>query len=241
MKALLLFIIVLSGLFGCNNNRDVNLCRQENDSLRLALNDHNAVVEALQEVGMIIDSIDQNRKILRVNMFEGTMPNDNAARLVEINGYVIRSEKKIAALESKLKKSNREGGIYMDMINVLRTEIYERLEEIYALEHVNLELEQKVKVQESDLKATFVELHKKEDALASQNLKAQQIANKLKLSEAEVFFAKGSALEETASRIRFAPHKKKATLIEAVGNYRKAAELGKKEASARLEALRGKY
>lgn len=233
-------LTLMAILFSCNK-QELITCHSENDSLRLELSNHASVVSVLQEVGTIIDSIDYNRKIMQINLFEGTVPNDNAMRLTEINKYVIKSEKKINDLESLLRSSNREGSIYMSMIDVLRTEIYERLEEIYALEQTNHQLEEKVKVQETDLQATYVELRKKEDALAHQNLKAQQIASKLKLTEAEVFFAKGSALEVSASKIRFAPHKKKATLIEAVGNYRKAAELGKKEATARLEALRGKY
>jgi chromosome segregation ATPase len=236
--AIILFPFVL--MLGCTS-KETETLRTENDSLRAALSTNREVMATLQEVGSMIDSIDASRKLLKISMLEGTTKQDYTARLQAIHEHVMKSGQKIEALEQSLKSATQMEGFYLDMIGTLKNELEIRLQEIYSLEKVNQELEAKVKVQEGDLHESLLELEKKKQELARQELAVDQLVNKLKLSEAETNYAKGSALEATANRIKLAPAKKKATLREAVGYYRKAADLGKKEAFAKLKALEGKY
>ncbi len=228
-------------LVSCTPKEELEALRSANDSLKNELALNKEVMLTLQEVGSMIDSIDASRKQLKISVVEGTSEDDYALRLQAIHEHVVRSEKKISSLEQSLKTMKTNESFYFDMIASLKDELELRLQEIYSLEKVNKELEEKVKVQESDLHDSFIELEKKQQALAEQELKVEQLVNKLNLTESETLFLKGKALEESANRIKFAPAKKKATLREAVGYYRKAADLGNKEAGKRMTDLRGKY
>lgn len=225
----------------CTPKEELEALQSENDSLKNELVLNKEVMLTLQEVGSMIDSIDASRKLLKISLVEGASENDYADRLKAIHEHVVRSEKKISTLEESLKTMKTNESFYFDMIASLKDELELRLQEIYSLEKVNKELEEKVKVQESDLHDSFIELEKKQQALAEQELKVEHLVNRLNLSESETLLLKGKALEESANRIKFAPAKKKATLREAVGYYRKAADLGNKEAGKRMKDLQGKY
>ncbi|NBP68828.1 MAG: hypothetical protein EBU52_08775 [Cytophagia bacterium] len=237
---ILLFALALA-LFNCTPKEELEALQSANDSLKNELMLNKEVMITLQEVGSMIDSIDASRKLLKISMVEGASETDYTTRLQAIHEHVVQSEKKISTLEQSLKKMKTNESFYFDMIASLKDELELRLQEIYSLEKVNKELEEKVKVQESDLHDSFIELEKKQQALAEQELKVEQLVSKLNLSESETLLLKGKALEESANRIRFAPAKKKATLREAVGYYRKAADLGNKEAGKRMKDLQGKY
>jgi chromosome segregation ATPase len=239
MKKITVFVCFIA-LASCTS-QETEALRKENDSLKAELKTNREVAATLQEVGAMIDSIDVSRKVLKIRMAEGTSEEEYTARLQAIHQYVVRSGEKIKVLEESLKSSQETQGFYLEMITTLKDELELRLQEIYSLEKVNQELEAKVKVQEGDLHESLLELETKKQALAKQELEVERLVSKLKLSEAETNYAKASALETTANRIKLAPGKKKATLREAVGYYRKAADLGKKEAIAKLKALEGKY
>lgn len=242
MKFQICLPVVLSVfLINCTPKEELEALQSANDSLKNELALNKEVMLTLQEVGSMIDSIDASRKQLKISVVEGGSEDDYAMRLQAIHEHVVRSEKKISSLEQSLKTMKTNESFYFDMIASLKDELELRLQEIYSLEKVNKELEEKVKVQESDLHDSFIELEKKQQALAEQELKVEQLVNKLNLSESETLFLKGKALEESANRIKLAPAKKKATLREAVGYYRKAADLGNKEAGKRMTDLRGKY
>jgi hypothetical protein len=235
--AVLLAIVSIS----CTPKEELEALQSTNDSLKNALALNKEVMMTLQEVGSMIDSIDASRRLLKISVVEGASEDDYTMRLQAIHEHVVLSEKKISSLEQSLKTMKTNESFYFDMIASLKDELELRLQEIYSLEKVNKELEEKVKVQESDLHDSFIELEKKQQALAEQELKVEQLVNKLQLTESETLFLKGKALEESANRIKLAPAKKKATLREAVGYYRKAADLGNKEAGKRMTDLRGKY
>ena len=58
-----------------------------------------------------------------------------------------------------------------------------------------------------------------------------------KVSEADAYFLRAMAIETAADRTRLAPRKKKQTLREALELYKKAASLGKEEATAKISQL----
>lgn len=240
MKSLIPPAILLFIISACTN-KEAEVLRTENDSLKSVLQVNTTVMTTLQEVGAMIDSIDASRQKIKMELVEGISEENYTAKLQAIHEHVRRSENKIKQLEESMKELKTNESFYMDMIAALKDDLELRLQEIYSLEKVNKELEEKVKVQESDLQESFIELEKKQQALAQQELEVAQLVSKLKLSESQTLYAKGQALEESASRIKLAPNKKKATLREAVGYYRKAAELGNKDAMARLKDLQGKY
>jgi len=60
------------------------------------------------------------------------------------------------------------------------------------------------------------------------------------VSEADAYFARAQAVEETANRTKLAPKKKKASYQEAIELYKKSLSLGKKEAQAKITALQKK-
>lgn len=240
MKFLIPSAIIVLLLSACSN-KEAETLRSQNDSLKMVLQVNSTVMSTLQEVGAMIDSIDASRQQIRMEMVEGISEENYSNRLQAIHEHVKRSEEKIKTLEESMKELKTNEGFYMDMIAALKDDLELRLQEIYSLEKVNKELEAKVKVQESDLQESFIELEKKQQELAQQELAVAQLVSKLKLSESQTLYAKALALEESANRIKLAPNKKKATLREAVGYYRKAAELGNKDAMARLKDLQGKY
>ena len=65
----------------------------------------------------------------------------------------------------------------------------------------------------------------------------QELNVESKNFQAESYFKQAQALEEAADRTQFAPRKKKRTQQEALELYRKALELGKDEAQAKVQEL----
>ncbi len=240
MRSLIAISLILSfAIIGCTN-KEAETLHKQNDSLRSELVAHNEVLITLQDVGAMIDSIDNSRKSLKITMLEGISEEDYAKRLQSILDHMKKLEAKIEGIENKLKSTRKDQGVYINMIAILKDELDLRLKEIYALEKVNKELDEKVNVQQGDLQESYIKLERKEQELTQQQLEVHHMENQLKLSKAETFYARASALETVAAKIHFAPNKKKATLREAVGYYRKAAELGKKEAIAKIKELEGK-
>ena len=75
------------------------------DSLKTELQTSQQFATTLQEVGVLMDSIDANRQLLRVNMVEGTTYDNYKSRMKDINNYVKDTQSKITDLEQALKKS----------------------------------------------------------------------------------------------------------------------------------------
>ena len=98
LRKLVLFMPVAGLLvLGCGT-KDKERLQSRIDSLEVELQNSQQVAKTLQEVGVMLDSIDASRQMLKVNIVEGTTLDDYTARMSELKNYVSETEKKIDAL-----------------------------------------------------------------------------------------------------------------------------------------------
>ncbi len=219
----------------------------ELDSLRSVATEGQQVAQTLAEVGTLMDSIDANRQLLRVNMVEGTTYSDYTARMKDINSYVKQSQQKVEELEKALKKSKGNASAYAATIKKLKADLEARNEELAKmqaladqLKNENQNLITTVGLQEAELNDKEAQIQAKTQELAIIEAKIQEMWVQSKMSEADSYFARAQAVEEAANRTKLAPRKKKDTLKEALELYKKSLSLGKTEAQAKIDELEKK-
>jgi len=247
MTSKLVFVLLIGLVFlGCGGGENEKL-KGTIDSLTLKLEESQQVASTLEEVGVLMDSIDANRQLLRVNMIEGTTYTDYTARMKDINDYVKESQKKIDELESALKKSRGTSGSYANTIKKMKADLEARNKEILALQdqvdkyrNENQNLIQTVTLQEAELSDKEAEIIEKEQELAFIEARIQELMIQSKMSEGDAYYARGEAVEEAANRTKLAPRKRKETYKEAIELYKKALSLGVDKAQARIDELEKK-
>ncbi len=246
MKKLFLILPVAAILAACGGKESAQLQSQV-DSLRSVIETNQRVAETLQEVGVLMDSIDANRQLLRVNMVEGTTYDNYTSRMEDLNNYVKNTEDKIAELEKALKKSKGTASTYAATIKKLKADLENRNKEIANLQgqvdkyrNENQNLIQTVGLQEAEISDKEEQLAAKRSELALIEARIQELMLQSKMSEADAYFARGVAVEEAANRTKLAPKKKKETYQEALELYKKAQSLGSRDAAAKIEALEKK-
>jgi chromosome segregation ATPase len=237
-------LIVL--IASCNNTQ-VEQLKAENDSLRHELETRYSIVEAMREIKILIDSIDDSRNVLHLNLREGTTYNEVTERLENINAYVKKTENKITTIEKELKASKSNASAYSMMVEALKDELSIRASEIETLEEqvVNYQTKNKgllktVKLQETELVEMRSQITTKQQELSLIEAKVDEMVDNFKVTEAEAYFARGQAVEEAAKRTKLAPIKKKETYREALTLYEKALSLGKAEAQTKITELQKK-
>lgn len=243
----LLFAIPIVALFAaCDNGEKVAL-QSKVDSLKVELEASQKVAATLTEVGVLMDSIDASRQLLRVNMVEGTTYDDYKSRMKDINGYVKDTQKKIDDLETSLKKSNSNAASYSKQLKKLKGDLESKSKEIASLQEQvdkfrseNQNLITTVGMQEAELSDKSAQIETKNQELALIEARVQEMMIQSKMSEADAYFARGQAVEEAARRTQLAPRKKKETYKEAIELYKKALSLGKTEAQEKITALEKK-
>ena len=246
MKTSILLFALLIILSSCANP-DAEKLQAENDSLRHELNTRYSVVVTMRDIKMLIDSIDESRNVLRVDMNEGTTYENFSSRLRNINEYVVKTEEKLSAIEGELKKTKGEASAYMMMVAALKDELYIRADEIITLEKQvndykteNTGLIQTVKVQQDELTEMHTKIEAKQQELSLLEAKVNELVANFQVSEAEAYYARAKAVEEAANRTKLAPNKKRETYKEALELYKKSLALGKKEAQENISALERK-
>jgi chromosome segregation ATPase len=241
----LFFLFLLSS---CDKEEKAALQSQV-DSLRVELETSQKMAGTLLEVGVLMDSIDANRQLLRVNMNleQGISYDDYTARMDDINDYVKNTEKKLSALEEELKKSKTSASSYAGTIKKLRKDLETKAQEIAGLQeqvdkyrNENQNLIQTVDLQESMLLDKEVQIIEKNQELALIEARIQELMIQSKMTEAEAYYARGEAIEEAANRTKLAPKKKKETYREALELYKKALSLGNDQAQAKIDAMEAK-
>ena len=103
VKNILFIIAIGATMMSCGG--EAEKLKSQVDSLKVELQTSQQFATTLQEVSVLMDSIDANRQVLRVNMVEGTTYENYTARMKDINNYVKDTQTKIEDLESSLKKS----------------------------------------------------------------------------------------------------------------------------------------
>lgn len=241
----LLYVPILI-LASCGAREKAELQAQV-DSLKVELETSQRLANTLMEVGVLMDSIDASRQLLRINMVEGTTYDDYTARMRDINKYVKETERKIEELENALKKSRGSVSAYAKQVAKLKSDLEAKTNEIIALQeqveryrNENRNLSDLATLLEDQLADKEMQIRAKEQELALLEARIQQVMIQSKVSEADATYARAVALEEAANRTKLAPRKKKETLKEALDLYRKAYSLGKKEASEKISELEKK-
>jgi chromosome segregation ATPase len=240
IRKFILGLSIVGILWGCNNKEREVALQTEIDSLRTELQESEQTAEALQEVGVMIDSIDASRQLLRTDMVEGASYQDYKNRLTSIREYVNESQEKIAELE---KTAQRSRG-YAGTIKRLKADLEKTTQQLASLEEEvksaraeNQTLSRTVSARDSVITINEQALKEREENLASMESQMQELNVESKNFQAESYFNQAKALEEAAKRTQFAPRKKKRTQQEALDLYKKALELGKDEAQAKVQEL----
>jgi chromosome segregation ATPase len=244
MKKSIFFSFVISFIFLSCDKEEKNKLLLQVDSLKNELETSQELAKTLIEVGSLMDSIDANRQVLRMNMMEGTTFENYTNRMEDLNKYVKDTERKINDLEKELKKSKASTNYYAVLVKNLKAEVEKKNQEIQILEDMvskyQSENESLIKVnemQEAEIVDQEAELAAKQQELALIEAHIQELMIQSKVSDAEQFFARGYAVEEAANRIRLAPRKKKETLREALEFYKKSYSLGHQPAKAKIDNL----
>ena len=240
----LVFALPLVGLLAACDTKEKEMLKTQVDSLRVELETSQKMAQTLTEVGVLMDSIDRNRQLLRVNMVEGTTYDDYTSRMKDINNYVKDTERKIDDLEKTLSSSKANARSYAKTIQKLKADLEAKTKEILGLQeqvekyrNENQNLITTVGMQEAELIDKQSEIETKTQELALIEARVQELMIQSKMSEADAYFARAQAVEEAANRTKLAPKKKKETLREAVELYKKSLSLGKNEAQAKIDEL----
>jgi DNA repair exonuclease SbcCD ATPase subunit len=246
IKKLVFVLPVIALLAGCDTKEKEQLQTQV-DSLRIELQTSQKMAETLTEVGVLMDSIDASRQLLRVNMVEGTTYDDYSSRMKDINSYVKDTQKKIDDLEKSLSSSKSSSRAYAKQIKKLKEDLTARQNEITELQaqvekyrNENQNLITTVSMQEAELVDKQSEIEAKSQELALIEARVQELMISSKMSEADAYFARAQAVEEAANRTKLAPRKKKETFKEAIELYKKSLSLGKSEAQDKITELEKK-
>jgi len=243
MKKLFGVLVMVVALSACNKQKELAL-QKTIDSLRVEASTGHQMAESLQEIGLMMDSIDANRHALRTELVEGTSYADYANRMREINVYVAASQSKIDDLEKALKASKGSASSYAALIKKLKKELATKTEELAALtEQVamykakNDTLVTTVDLQTAEINDKAEQLSAKQQEVEQLTAQVKQVTDQAKFDLADSYYQRALALEETAKRTHFAPKKKKTTQKEALELYKLAASSGKTEANDRIAAL----
>jgi hypothetical protein len=225
--------------FSCENKEKVRLQAQV-DSLKTELQVSQQTNKELEEVGVLIDSIDASRQLLRADVVEGTSYKDYKNRLVSINNHIKETQAKIAELEKSVKKSNASLGT----IKRLRADLELRSQQIAALtaevekmRGENTTLARNLSQRDSLLTVNNETIKLREQDIASLESKVEETNTQARTTQADLYFAQAQALETAAARTRFAPKKKKETQREALELYKMSLSLGKQEAQQKIDEL----
>ncbi len=238
MKLKLIAIAMLV-IAGCSKTQEDAQLQESSkvDSLLQVVEEHRYSVALLSQVGMYMDSIDENRKLIAIDLETGVTEEDYIKRMKSLNEYTKKAEWTIAELE-------KSRGAYATQVKRLKKQILELGDQIAMLQMSvedykakNTNLEDEVKLTREQLLDTQVALNYNENTLADSEDKVAELDKKLTLSEAETFYAKGEGLELMASRIEFAPKRKKETLEQSLSHYQEAIKLGYVPAKARAESI----
>jgi chromosome segregation ATPase len=240
IKKFILGLSVIGMLWSCKNEEKERALQTQVDSLKTELQTSQETAQTLQDVGVLIDSIDASRQLLRTDMVEGTSYKNYKERLAGISSYIKETQAKIAELEKTAKHSR----IYAGTIKRLKADLEMRSQQIAMLEQEvqkvrteNQSLSRTVSQRDSLISVNGETIKVREENLAALESHVQEINAKAKNDQAEAYFAQAQALEKAASRTKFAPRKKKDTKREALELYKMALSLGKTEAQAKVEKL----
>ncbi|HLZ16838.1 MAG TPA: hypothetical protein VKQ08_07350 [Cyclobacteriaceae bacterium] len=247
MKKEIILVAAIVGLMTGCDLRSKNETSQTVDSLRNELLANRKLTESLVEIGTLMDSVDASRKVLRMNMIEGTDFETYSARMKDINEYIKKTELKLETLEKENETGRANTSAYASAIKKLRGDLDARSHEVTALQeqvatykNENDNLISTVSLQRAEIEDKLNQIKAKQEEAAKLQDQVNQLLIKSSNDTGEAYFARAAAVEETARRTKFAPRKKRNTTKEALELYKLALCFGKDEAQARIAALEKK-
>jgi hypothetical protein len=240
MKTFTITFILAVVLFGCDTKEKARL-QSSVDSLNSLVVESRKQELALDQVGIMLDSIDYSREVLRVRIVEGISYADYIDRLKEINTQIKYSQAKIRALETNLKNGKAASSA---TIRRLKADLELKSQEIIALQLDVINLREQNGSMRASLSQKDSTISSQSETIRLRNLEVSSLQtlvsdineqNRIKV--AGLYFAQASALETAANRTKFAPRKKKETRREALELYRLSYSLGNEDALAKIEIL----
>lgn len=244
MKRNLLLAAAVAMLFVACGPSEKDKLRSEVDSLRSELHTSQQVAQQINEIGDLMDAIDQDRKTLSVNVVEGIAKDDYVSRMKGLKDYVKSTRDKIEELEATLSKSKGNNKAFAVAIKKLKADIEARNQEVasltetvnkYKSENENLVKINEVQGQELVEKLALIETKKQEVVALEQ--KVDEVSTKAKESIAAGYLAHAKSVEEIANKTKFAPKKKKEKINESLELYRKALLYGNEQAKTEIERI----
>jgi hypothetical protein len=235
-----LAVLVSVALSSCGTKEKITL-QHKIDSLTVQLIASRDVEQKMNEVGMLIDSIDASRKSLQMKLIEGNTYADYVARLTEINVYVRQTEEKLEALEKSGKNASKASASSIRRLKAdlgKRTlEITELQLQIVKLRDENLAAWKKINQKDSilSIRDQLITLNQKDIASLEKLFNDTQMENRTTV--ANLYYAQAAALEIAANRTRFAPRKRKDTRLEAIELYKLSRSMGNTDAQGRINEL----
>lgn len=243
LKNIILGLSAAALLASCNVKEN-KMLKAKVDSLNVELQASEKTAQMLQEVGVMLDSIETNRLMLREGVVEGTQYTDYSGRLNNLNAYIKETQAKLSELEQSLKKSKSASANYMAMVTKLKADLETSTQQIAALQTEvetvrgeNQTLARTVSQKDSTITVNTETIKVREQDIASLEGKVEEINKNAINTQADMYFAQGQALELAAHRTQFAPRKKKETKREALELYKRAYSLGKEDAKPRIDEL----
>jgi chromosome segregation ATPase len=242
-QRIILGVMITALFFSCNVKENEEL-RSKVEALEVELKVTKQAADQLQEVSVMLDSIESNRIILNSGLVEGTNYSDYSTRLRNLNTYIKNTQSKLTELEATLKKSKSSVASYAALTRKLKAELEastQRIaaltEEVESMRASNNLLTESVKQKEALLDEKNEMIKLREESIASLEVKVKDITSTATLTQADLLFAQGQAMELAAARTKLAPRKKKETQREALELYKRSFSLGKQEAQERINAL----
>lgn len=244
---IILFFITLLFAYSCISKKEKEELVMQNEELQAELNRAQMAVSMLEEVGSLMDSIDEARNALKIELEAGTGYDDYVTQMQEINDYVKDTEAKIEQMERELVQSAAKNQSYTRAINRLKNDLAEKTEEINQLQALvekykkdNAELFDVVDMQLSEIMDLNEEIQLKKEELELMENKVREMMKKAQMNEADSYFALGEAMEEAARRTKLAPRKRKETYMEALEYYKKSLAFGREDAQSKIDELEKK-
>lgn len=236
----LLVIITVFILSSCGQQakKENEVLKAQVDSLSTELNTTMQAVDQLNDIGILLDTIESQRDIMRMEMVEGGIARDDYEnRIQNLSNLLEEASNKVSELEQV------RGG-YASLVAKLKNELDDRNRELNAMEAVldtykaeNISMESTIILQENEIMDLETEIQTKETELMLLEYKVEEMIEEMQMNEGDAYYARAAAYEEAAKRTKLAPRKKKETLQQALDLYKQALALGNAKAQPKVDEL----
>lgn len=244
MKAQIIVGIVAASIFSSCNVKENEELKARVVSLEEELKETQKSADQLQQVSVMLDSIEANRTLLSEGLIEGTNYTDYSTRMKNLNTYIKDTQVKLTELEASLKKSKSNASAYSKMVTKLKSDLEASTTQVALLQAEvekfrieNQAMAQTIVQKDSVLQNNAEIIKVKESDIVALETKVKDISTQSTTTQADLLYAQGEALEVAAARTKLAPRKKKDTQREALELYKLSYSLGKQEAKAKIDEL----